>query len=977
MTAHIQLIQHYTLKNLIILFISLYTLTGCGGTANSGGDPSGNSGGGITDTTSPNITLIGAKEIIINKAETYVDPGVTALDNVDGDISDNITKTSNLDNTKPGTYTIIYSVYDKAGNLDSKTRTVNVIDVFTPAPRAGLTINEVLVANTYSNLDPSTNQFSGWIELFNNTNSPISLNNHSLSDGTTTWSFPNSTIAARAYLIVWMDGTGTGLHASFQLDIDGESITLSDAGGEIDTITFGKQKSNISFTKQGDILYYMSPTMGSANTEASSLLLRAKKPDFSLTESRYTSAQTLILTHENSGDIHYTTDGSIPTKNSTKYTAPITINSNAVIRAVALEKNKFISSIKNRSYFINENASLPIMSLTINDDYLNNPSTGIYYTDQAKAATDRTQNYYQDWVRSASLEYIKDGKSQFSENIGVRIHGQGSRANPKKSFNIYAKDKFGPSSIDYPLFADKNIKKFKSIVLKNGGVDQAHHSSMLNNPLIHYIVKDNMDIDYVSYQPCIMFINGQYWGVYNIREKDNEDYIEANHGIDSSLVEYLRINGTVTGRLTNPRSAAYEALIANVNDFNYLSSHMDIDEYINYMITQIFDANTDWPSNNTTAWSELSNTGKFRWTLNDTDNGFMGVTYDSLANLLDANSNTNIDRSWSTLLFRTLLQNSDFRQKFISRFTTHLNTTFETSRIRNIMTPMIDTVAPEMNRDFLRWDSIPDTTSWNDFVRFLNSFANNRTANMRSDLQLNLGLTGNNLLTIPLSNNGYVTIDGAKITQAYSSPYFNNAKVTLQAIPAVGYTFEKWSIDGVDSFQQTLEFEFSTAKTVQAIFKPFNAPAIVINEINFKSQNSFDTKDWIELYNHTGSDLDISGWTIQDSFDSAAFTIPTGTILQANHYLILSKNKTKFLEFFPDVSPVIDGLSFGISSKGDTIQLFNTEHALVDTVTFDSSWIADYQKGNTLSLDNPSDDNTLAENWHVSGEAHGSPGREN
>jgi len=955
------------IKDIIILLFFLSISIGCGGGQTNTAQ---NSEEGNSDLTPPELNLNGAKYFILNQDETFVDPGATALDDVDGDISNTISVESNIDINQLGDYIIRYSVSDKAGNVTTKERRVTVIDQRIPTARAGLTINEVLVANSHTNINPSTNQFSGWVELYNNTNQGIDLTGYTLSDGTKSWNFPNVSIAAYTYMLVWTDGTGSGLHTNFSLDMDGESIILSRNSTVVDTITFPKQKSDITFTKQGDVLYYMKPTPATRNTTASSLLLRAKKPNFSLEGAFFTTTQSLTLTQKNGGTIYYTTDGSIPTKSSNVYSQPIMISHNSVIKAIAAEDNKFTSTVESHSYFINENVSIPVMSLSVDDKYLNDDTIGIY-----TAGTGVIPNYKKDWIRPASLEYIKDGKSQFSDNIGIRIHGQTSRENPKKSFNIYAKDRFGPKSINYKMFAAKDIDKFKSLVLKNGGDDGLHRSSQIQNALIHYIVKDTMDIDYVAYQPCVLFINGAYWGVYNIREKDNEDYIEANHDIDSKLVEYVRVNDVNANNevITNPSSPDYHDMMLRLNDYAYISSKIDIDEYINYMIAQIFDANNDWPSTNTTAWRAMNSSGMWRWVLNDTDNGFLNPNYDTLAVLLDATSSSYPNPEWSTRLFRTLLQNSDFKEKFISRFSTHLNSTFEESRVSSIVKTMTDVVDSEMDRDFARWP-VQGGLSWSEYRNNLENFAIHRTENMRNFLETNFNITGNNTLSVMQASNGFVTIDDVKLDNTYQGNYFDGAFVSLHAIPDDGYTFDKWIINGTVYNSQRLSLAVSGDINAQAFFNPFVAPKVVINELNIKPEDAFDTKDWIELYNLESSTIDLSGWVIMDK-NKNAFTVPQGTSIGAGEYLVLVQENAAFKKFFPSVAALGD-LAFGISAKGDTITLYNATSSVVDRVTFDTTWLEGAADGDTLSLNDPASDNTLATNWNTHS-LHGTPGNAN
>ncbi len=612
-------------------------------------------------------------------------------------------------------------------NLAEKAEVIIVPETIKPVAQTGLHINEVLAGNSYTNYSPDTKEFSGWVELYNNSDNSINLREYSLSDGKYNWSFPSQNIAPHEYLLVWTDKQAEavgGLHTNFKLSMDGESIILRKQNEIIDDIIFPKQKNNISFTVQNGELFYMTPSPEAENLSAISHLIRAKKPIFSLESGFYNGTQQLTLEQPDGGEVFYTTDGSIPTQNSQKYTQPITIDKTTVVRARSLLPNYMLSTVKSHTYLINEDIKLPVMSLAVNDEFLNDNEIGIYTAGDGNPIP----NYKNNWMRAGSIEYIKDGKSQFSANIGMRIHGATSRENHKKSLNIYAKSRFGKKSIKYKLFDDKNITKFKSFVLRNSGETGRKHTELLKNALIHEIVAGQMDIDYQAYQPSVLFINGQYWGIYNIREKGNESYIENNHGIDRKDVDYLRIDEPIT------KNPAYDEIV-NITDYATLASKIDIDEYINYMITEIYDANDDWPSVNNIAWRQISTNGKWRWVLDDTDNGFGLVNHESLRQLLDTSTAKSYPNPiWSTKLFRTLMQNAEFKNKFVTTFNKHLDTTFQPARVNAIIDQMQAVIAPEVDRDFARWQYTNPSDSWTTMVGYLHSFANNRNAIVRDFL---------------------------------------------------------------------------------------------------------------------------------------------------------------------------------------------------------------------------------------------------
>ena len=937
------------------------------------------------DTTPPVITLLGTNPVILFVGDTFKDPGATANDNVDGDLSANITTTSTVNTAIAGTYTVIYHVSDTSGNSASRSRTVQVKAKPAPEPpnnRTGIIINEILAGNSHTNYDPDYKQFSDWIELYNNSNSAINTGGYYLSDDPDEpqkWRLSSHTIPAHGYYLIWCDKKANGKHTNFKLSQDGETLIFSDKNGNrLQTISYSEQESDISYNQVNGEDRYMLPTPKAANRSGQSTLALSKKPEFSQESGFYTGSQSIELTQENGGEIYYTTDGSIPTEHSRKYTGPITINKTTVIRARGKEDGKFLSKIKNCTYLIDESITLPVVSIAINDEYLWDDKIGIYVlgTDENGNPNPPDSEYYanydHNWMRPAAIEYIKDGKSQFSENVGIRIFGSGSRKKPQKSLAIFAKDNFGAKSIKYPLFPDKpQITKVKSFLLRKSDT-----RTTIRDGISQMIVHNNMNIDYQSYHATVVFINGQYWGILNIREKINEDYLHTNHHVDPDNVDIVKptyrenVYESVSGSTDNFMYVLDYIIHHNPNSIEFeqfIEKNIDTDELINYMISQNFFNIVDWDVRNMKFWREKKENTKWRWFLYDLDSGFWDVADNPFEYSL-----ANSKRPWSHPIQRKLLENTNFKYKFASRFFSHLNITFDYANTHIIMDNLIDAIRPEIERHFRRW---PINYNFDHDIDNLYYFAKNRVHYMKQHIKNWFGLSGNDKLTIPQVANGKIHLDGIVLQNAYTGEYFDGAKVILSAEPEKGYEFVRWS-NGKTT--ESIEISLNNDMQIEAEFREVTkSPAkIVINEINYKSADDFDTEDWIELYNNDTKDVDLSGWIIKDSKDDEPFPLPQGTILKKGSYLVLSAEKTAFESFFPNVENVIGDFAFGLGKKEDSVRIFDNTGRLVDSVSYDKKWPDAKGNGKTLALKDATLDNAKAENWEAA-DAHGTPGQAN
>jgi len=625
-----------------------------------------------------------------------------------------------------------------------------------------LEISEVMASNSHTIMDRDYYAFSDWIEIHNLGNKTVDIGGYQLSDklDKPKWTIPNGTmIDANGYIIIWADEKDkkkNELHTNFKLKDKGEAVALFDKTGKvIDAFKFKEQIPDVSITTKDGKIVHMSPTPNKTNNDSFLIATLSQKTTFSLDEGSYSGVQTLTL----SGDeIYYTTNGSIPTKKSRKYTTPISIDKTMAVRAINFEDGKLPSKVSTKSYLIDEKTTLPVFFISIDDKYLNDDNFGIYTVGKngktlpcGENNADIKANYFQKWERPAHMTFFEDNKSvQLSQDIGLKVSGSCSKIFPQKSFQLRAREKYGKKSMKYKMFADKDIEKFEKIKLRNSGQDtiKAH----MRDALTHMIVKDgDMHLNYEAYRPCVVFLNGEYWGLYSIREKMGDGYIKNNYAdVDSKKIDIIKDSYEADeGNTTAFNNLMYwtltdEPFESEQKRYEAIASQVDIDNYIDYMITNIYIANSDWPATNTIQWKEQKKGSKWQWLLHDMDFGFALYEKTSDANYPALEkASTYIDGiEWpnselSTRLFRKLLETPEFKAKFVNRFNNELNSTFESDKVIRIIDRISNKIDPEMEKQINRWDSykVKNKQDWKNEVERLREFARQRTGIIQDRLK--------------------------------------------------------------------------------------------------------------------------------------------------------------------------------------------------------------------------------------------------
>ncbi len=697
--------------------------------------------------------------------------------------------------------------------------------------------------------------------------------------------------------------------------------------------------------------------------------------------------------------IYYTLNGADPTEISTRYSGAIPFSATVTLRARCFAAGLAPSRIATATYLINENISLPVVSLATDPYNLYDPKYGIFlYWDPYYES-----NLFQDWERPIHVEFFEAGGTPgFSLDAGVKVHGGLTRAQSQKALNIYARSIYGASKINYRLFKDRDIDSYDSFVLRNGGND--FKWTLFRDEMMHSIVSGVMGFEQAASRPAIVFLNGQYYGIQHVREKVSDNFIEANTHVGSSRIDMLEyppyvvepkvLSGTPDG-YTQLTDYLNTHDLSNDDFYKVVADQVDIQNFIHYQVSQIYFDNGDWPGNNIKWWRPNDPVGKWRWILFDTDFGFGLSPFGNESGnqllhylhntLLTATQSTGAawpNPPYSTLLLRSLLNNTGFKNRFINTFCDHLNTTFQADRVNGLISSMKSVLEPEISRHHQKY---PESAGkWTTDVQVMITFANQRVNNVFNHLMTKFMLQKTQLISLNVSDTSAGTIQVntlVLLALPWTGRYFPRIPLTLTARPKPGYRFKDWS-DGETSLYRIAEV-VTGMPAITANFEP--APngsdqSIVINEINYRSSPDFDTKDWVELYNNSDVTTDLSGWIFKDNSDDHSFILPTNLNLEPWAFLLICRNSTTFGILQPEVRQVVGDLSFKFSSSGDELRLFNVRSELVDRVSYTaiSPWPDLAGKdGFTLELTDPDLDNSIAENWKISGAYTGSPGARN
>lgn len=603
--------------------------------------------------------------------------------------------------------------------------------------------------------------------------------------------------------------------------------------------------------------------------------------------------------------IYYTTDGSTPTEQSAKYSEPLTIKDRSnepngismetgisffgdftpskpiekatVVRAFAKFKDGSTSKVMTNTYFVGKEFAekykdISVVSLSLDPDALYNNETGIYvkgkvYDDWVKNGGDEVNtptwempaNFTQtgrDWERNVHFELFEMAMpTEVSQDLGIRIIGGASRGMEQKSLKLYARKDYGKGSVDFPLFpgARKNndpnssLQTFDTFVLRNGGNDS--WLTKFRHRFIQQLVDDRA-FTTQNTDPCIVFINGEYWGIYTMTDDYSDNYIYRNYDIDKKNV--IMIKRYLLEEGNDSDMNLYEDMIsfARENDLsddaNYekISEMVDIQSLIDYFVSEIYIVNGDWLNheNNWRIWRSRNTSdkpyedGKWRYMMYDTEYS-MGIysqgkdyNVNSLKDAMTLPDDPEIPGT-QIILFSSLMKNASFQKQFTNTFMDMVNYNFKLERMNDLLDKSIKEYEPFMQDYYDRFGSTHPTPiqpnpmdAFYTSVEELKVFLNNRNDYIPTMLKDTLQLKGEAVdLTVSVNDAaaGSVTIN--TITPDFTDgnftgKYFTDYEVTLTANAKDGYTFIGWSGDNT-STEASIQVKPGEVANVQAQFE--------------------------------------------------------------------------------------------------------------------------------------------------------------
>ncbi|MBP7637473.1 MAG: CotH kinase family protein [Kiritimatiellae bacterium] len=669
-----------------------------------------------------------------------------------------------------------------------------------------------------------------------------------------------------------------------------------------------------------------------------SVTLFSNKPTFSVAPGFYAINQPVVLYTPTPGlQIYYTLDGSDPRDSSlfvySGYTIPLNAAAPAtsglawlrtnpveigaqvpgaawlppvgsvpkavVLRAIAVQGSQCSPETRG-TYFIGPaftTRTLPAVSIITDTNNLFGFTSGIYvpgkhYADSPEGYGANKwgkpyANYHQDdddqtWERPVQLELFETAQNTaaFSLALGMTMHGGGTRAIPQKTLYLMARlGEYGTDFVNYPLFPDESATSYKRFLLRNSGNDwygpmSGGIATMLKDAVFHRIVK-GLNTSVMAYRPVTAYINGEYWGIHNLRESFDKHYLATRYGLDADNMDLLmheedeidedkvqitRIDGDknsdeeyeelIDWIQANPLSldANYRCVqtaAVFTNALDIVITGIDATNHADYIIAETFFANTDWPINNCDFWRAHTNQTatcgavgdtRWRWMLYDLDvAGEEGADFNMFAYL---SSSKMTGGSEPGFLINQLWSNWGFRNYFVTRYANLLNTTFRPERMAALITDAADAIAPEVERHFQRWGRAFTQAQWRTAVtNVLIDYTATRHAVSWQHLDAHFGLGGTGTLTVnnldPAGTGGRFIVNGITITTdtegvttraAWSGTFFRSMPVTVEAVPDAGYAFDGWVGTAVTNPSPSL-FVGDTPITLTARFRPLAAPA--------------------------------------------------------------------------------------------------------------------------------------------------------
>ena len=728
--------------------------------------------------------------------------------------------------------------------------------VLAVSAHAQLYLNEMMSSNSVT-IPDNYGVYSDWVELYNSGPGAVDTNGYYITDtptNLTQWRFPSRIIPTGGYLLVWASNkdianTSGPLHTNFAIKAGGEPIilTLPDGVTQADAFPSVALSNDQSYGRLPDgsanLVILPAPSPNGNN----SVIPPPPAPLFSKSTGFYNSGFNLTISALPNTTIYYTLDGTTPTNASAVYAAPIPIVNNTgspnvvsmvnttspywapppgqvpkadIVRAIAMNGN-LSSSVTSATYFLDGTHAMAVVSITTDSANLFDYYIGIYTMgaswDNATSwppenpLTFHPANYQNEgdaWERPVHLEIFEtNGTRVVNQDVGMRVTGQGSRVREQKSLKFYARANFGPSSISYPLFGPQGFTSYKRLWIRNSDDDE--RATYLRDVLAHTLVQNtSFGIAMEPYRPSAVFLNGEYWGFYAMRDRASQFFIASRYGVSDKDVIILNDNVVIDNGNPGDEQSFLDMYdfvrthdLSDPANYSYVQTQMDTDNFARYYAVNTYVADTDWIDRNLVYWRLRMNgtntsappgkDGRWRWIMHDDDWSFgyrpgNGANY-NMFNFIQT-------KSWGSTLWLGLTKNEQFRDDYVTISADQLMTNFATDSVISTLDALAAGVAPEIPGEIARWTNIPDVAAWEQNLEQIRQFARDRPAYHRQHIVQFFGLGGTALLNVAGNDSaGIVMVNSLNVTTPYTGTYFQDIPVTVTATPLPGKFFLGWT----------------------------------------------------------------------------------------------------------------------------------------------------------------------------------------
>ncbi len=657
---------------------------------------------------------------------------------------------------------------------------------------------------------------------------------------------------------------------------DGSTPSSSSANNGTDPQDPNLDPSNPNSSSSGDVVNLSSSGLKEYDDN------HKPKESFLPKAGFYSSLTIDPPTPQKGGEIKCTFDGSFPTQNSESITQSKQITENTVIRCSEFVNGK-AADTTTQTYFIGENVSMPVVALTVNHTDMFDSSKGLYATGDltnnpgsvggwAVGGDDtnnpkctepcKQANFWRDDELPVHVEYFENGSSTTEKtweiDAGISIIGNYSRYKPKKSVAIKMdNDDYGDKVLKYSFFKTRpEAKKMKSFNLRNNG--NRFWTDYFGDPMLVSLM-EGTDVDYQRSLQVVVFYNGEYFGIHDLRERLNRSYVETNYGIDSKSINVVKncangdqgcVNGWAPSGTNGASSTEFGQLTNSITSGNFagennqsyaqIKEKLNVNSFAQYMVAEMYIHNGDWPNNNIRAWGSPQNGHPFKFMIFDVDHGYgfapgiAGFDTESqnmfqwvLGSATMDNGQGNAQQpgeqnpgqgQWPGMgggigggwgfggganttignMLKKLLENPEFKRLFINQACILLNDYLTYEKVQQAIKKQMDMLpSSERSRDEQRWPRNQAKYNWSPEGADILRFAQTRTETFRQELATYFGLQGEATVSIS-ANGGTVLVDGMKLpSTSYQGKFFTGTQMQLQAVPAAGRVFSGWS-DGVN-----------------------------------------------------------------------------------------------------------------------------------------------------------------------------------